>query len=451
MAISASTLSASMADSSGYGAASALLWGYKWGSAEMGTPLNLTWSIANGSSSFAAAKAYGGLSETTQWHAFSSAEQAAARQVMKAWDSVSDLRTQQVSEASSSAGDVRFALTSVDYKPGNAGHAYSPGNTASAGDIWMQYQNWHTKRTDAIKPGSSDYILLLHEAGHALGLKHPFQSDAVSGAKLAKSQDSYFHTVMSYSAKPGLGGYADFYPTTPMYLDIVAMQALYGRDTATNAGSTTYRFSGSQKYWQTIYDAGGTDTIVYSGNASCSIDLRPGKFSALSAPITFSDGSSSRATICIGPDTIIERAIGSNGNDRLTGNSAANILKGGKGNDILNGDGGSDTLVGGLGRDTFVFSKAPSKSNFDRIVDFVAKDDTIKLENAVFKGLKAGPLAANAFYVGAAAQDSSDRIVYNKATGILSYDPDGIGGKAQVDVAVLSKKPALTFADFIVI
>ena len=43
--------------------------------------------------------------------------------------------------------------------------------------------------------------------------------------------------------------------------------------------------------------------------------------------------------------------IGSDFNDSLTGNSAANVLSGGKGDDTLIGNDGNDTLIGGLGKD----------------------------------------------------------------------------------------------------
>lgn len=48
----------------------------------------------------------------------------------------------------------------------------------------------------------------------------------------------------------------------------------------------------------------------------------------------------------------VENLMGSQHDDRLTGNANANLLSGGNGNDRLNGDGGNDVLIGGDGRDT---------------------------------------------------------------------------------------------------
>ncbi|MBM6594713.1 CAP domain-containing protein [Microvirga pudoricolor] len=146
-------------------------------------------------------------------------------------------------------------------------------------------------------------------------------------------------------------------------------------------------------------------------------------------------------------DTIKGRA----GNDTLIGRGGNDKLYGQAGNDVLNGGGGSDLLVGGPGRDAFVFTAKPSASRFDTIRDFSVRDDTIRLENKVFKGLKAGKLAAEAFYKGVAAHDADDRIVYDPTTGSLSYDPDGTGAGAAVKFAQLKANLKLTASDFLVI
>jgi serralysin len=286
---------------------------------------------------------------------------------------------------------------------------------------------------------------------------------------LASKYDSYFYTVMSYSAWPGSStAEPDFYPTTPMYLDLVAIQHLYGRDKTVNAGDTTYEFFKGKKYWQTIDDAGGTDTIVYSGSSKCVIDLRPGHFNILSDSINFSNGKSSRATVMIGPDVVIEQAQGGSGSDTLIGNGADNrlngmsgndklkagsgsdVLYGGVGNDTLQGEWGKDYLRGGAGKDLFLFNSALSGA-FDRIADFSPRDDTIRLSDAIFDELKPGALSNGRFCVGSKAKDNVDRIIYDKSTGDLFYDPDGTGSDAQIKFANLISKPKLSAADFYVI
>ena len=61
------------------------------------------------------------------------------------------------------------------------------------------------------------------------------------------------------------------------------------------------------------------------------------------------------------------------------------FLVGGAGNDTLDGGAGQDSLLGGGGADTFVFSACDSSP--DSIVDFIAAEDTIQLDSAVFQGL----------------------------------------------------------------
>ena len=98
-------------------------------------------------------------------------------------------------------------------------------------------------------------------------------------------------------------------------------------------------------------------------------------------------------------------------------------------------------------------------ANRDVITDFhnVSGDnDTFQLENAIFTKIGAGVGASHVlnpafFFSGAAAHDTNDYIVYNPATGYLSYDSNGNASGGATLLAVLVNKPALTYADFVVI
>ncbi|HEU6442702.1 MAG TPA: calcium-binding protein, partial [Microvirga sp.] len=119
------------------------------------------------------------------------------------------------------------------------------------------------------------------------------------------------------------------------------------------------------------------------------------------------------------------------------------------GDDRLYGLEGNDVLFGGPGRDVFVFNTKPSLvSNLDRIVDFSVRDDTIYLDNAVFTKLAVGKLPSAAFWTGAKAHDSTDRVVYDSAKGDLYYDGDGTGTGAPVQIAKLSTGLRMTADDF---
>lgn len=145
-----------------------------------------------------------------------------------------------------------------------------------------------------------------------------------------------------------------------------------------------------------------------------------------------------------------DHIVGLAGNDVLIGLDGNDKLEGGSGNDKLYGKEGADILTGGIGKDIFVFDTALS-SGVDTITDFSSRDDTIYLENAFFIGLATGTLASSAFYVGAAAHDASDRIIYDKASGALYFDADGTGSAAAVQFAQLTAGTAVSRADFSII
>ncbi|MCG7394872.1 hypothetical protein MHY87_18385 [Microvirga sp. ACRRW] len=137
----------------------------------------------------------------------------------------------------------------------------------------------------------------------------------------------------------------------------------------------------------------------------------------------------------------------------LTGNTLANMIKGNGGANKINGGAGNDQLWGGAGRDTFVFNTTPnSRTNKDTIKDWNYRDDTIHLENKIFKKLtKTGTLKKDYFVLGSAAKDGNDFIGYNKKTGDLWYDSNGSKAGGQVVFANIGKNKAIFHTDFVVI
>lgn len=133
-------------------------------------------------------------------------------------------------------------------------------------------------------------------------------------------------------------------------------------------------------------------------------------------------------------------------NNTITGNGAANILNGGLGN---------DTLTGGAGPDTFVFNSLPNTaSNRDLITGFSSLDDIIHLDNAVFATLGAAGAIGGRFWSSATglAHDADDRIIYNTANGVLTYDSNGnVAGGSVIQFAILLGKPAINATDFLVV
>jgi hypothetical protein len=194
---------------------------------------------------------------------------------------------------------------------------------------------------------------LVHELGHAISLKHPFESSPVSNARLPAELESVSYTQMSYSEKPGRldDGGMSIYPTTPMRFDVAAAQYLYGPNSYYQAGADLYAFSDWGSYFETTWDAGGDDTMQYTGTAPGLIDLRPGHWSQLGQAIRYSAGTTNPNTVFIYDTVTIENAIGGSGSDTLIGSYSANQIFGGLGSDLLIGDAGNDLLDGGPGVD----------------------------------------------------------------------------------------------------
>lgn len=202
---------------------------------------------------------------------------------------------------------------------------------------------------------------------------------------------------------------------------------------------------------------GGLDTVSYGyATAGVSIDLR--------------NTTATQATVSSGSDFIknMENIAGSNFNDSLRGNLGANILAGSGGsdtlygyenNDLLLGGAGNDILYGGAGNDLFRFDAALSTAtvtNLDQIKDFSAADDSIQLENSIFRSLgitMTGTINSAYFKANTTglASDSNDYIIYETDTGKLFYDTNGSGAGASIQIALIGTNTALTANDFILV
>ncbi|NES87300.1 MAG: calcium-binding protein, partial [Moorea sp. SIO2B7] len=66
-------------------------------------------------------------------------------------------------------------------------------------------------------------------------------------------------------------------------------------------------------------------------------------------------------------------------------------------------------------------------------------------------GLVQGILDLGQFVLGAAALDTNDRFIYDRSSGLLSFDADGSGTLGAVQVANFSNKTALTNSDILIV
>ncbi|WP_164760147.1 calcium-binding protein, partial [Mesorhizobium sp. M5C.F.Ca.IN.020.29.1.1] len=202
-----------------------------------------------------------------------------------------------------------------------------------------------------------------------------------------------------------------------------------------------------------INGLGGADTMIgYGGNDGYYIDNAGDKVieaigggrDSVATMVSYALAAGSQVELLAARYPSATTAI------NLTGNEFAQTIKGNAGANVINGGRGADTLTGNGGNDAFVFNTALGAGNIDRITDFNKLQDKLHIDNAIFAGLSSGALTSAAFFAGAAAHDSSDRIIYNNSTGALSFDSDGIGGAVQTQFVTLSPGLSLTAAAFFV-
>ncbi|SSB98674.1 Hemolysin-type calcium-binding repeat-containing protein [Pseudomonas sp. 43mfcvi1.1] len=313
-----------------------LLVGSYWMGSSGTTPL--TYSFMTTSSLFAAD--YSDDNEYEAGYVLTSAQQNSIVSALGMWSSVANIKFTQVGESAANVGDLRFGgYQNMD--DDTAAWAYFPDETPSAGDVWIGPV---TNNPTPVK-GTYDYLVFVHEIGHALGLKHPFSQLLSNPTVLAPQFDDVRYTVMSYDAA------YSYQPTTPMLLDIAAIQSLYGANTQWQTGNNSYSWAAGQSVFETIWDAGGTDSIdAFNQLEAVRINLNEGQFSKIGQAFTdlttqadFNEG------LAIAYGAKIENAFGSANDDTLIGNALANVL---------NGRAGKDTMIGGAGNDSYVVDNA---------------------------------------------------------------------------------------------
>ncbi len=288
---------------------------------------------------------------------------------------IADFTLLAISDAGFDGADLRLAQSSL---PPTAYARYPAGG--SGGDIW--FGTAYNYRNPTL--GNYAYHTTLHEIGHAMGLKHSQEAGGPGGTAVPTDRDGLEFTVMSYRSYIGgpAGGYTYEQWSAPqsyMMLDIAALQVMYGADFTMQSGDTTYSWNpatgqmsingtgqgtpGGNRIFLTIWDGGGRDTYDLSNYAGgVTIDLSPGGWSVASTAqlALLGTGRVARGNIFNAMQhqgdarSLIEDAIGGAGNDRMTGNEAANWLRGNAGNDTLLGGAGGDTLDGGTGADSLL-------------------------------------------------------------------------------------------------
>ncbi|PTQ89028.1 nidogen-like domain-containing protein [Agitococcus lubricus] len=238
--------------------------------------------------------------------------------------------------------DFNFSVTAEPISNASA-YAFFPGDTPKRIILSADY----TPDNSGSFMSHYGYMTLIHEMGHALGLKHPHNSFGYpdDGSNvfplLDGTYDSTRYTVMSYNNTETVGD--NIFSQTYSVFDVAALQYLYGANSDYNHTNTIYQYNlDTSYYFETLWDGGGIDTVTLNTAQNTNFDIRSGAINA-------KNGS---YIISIAYDANIENLISGSGNDVLSGNELNNLIQGLDGADYIFGNEGNDTLDGGIGIDT---------------------------------------------------------------------------------------------------
>lgn len=308
-----------------------------------------------------------------------------------------------------------------------------------------------------LAPGGFSFVTLIHELGHGHGLAHPHDTGGNSSILRGVEEEGVafdyttgdfdlnqaIHTVMSYEDGWPLSPYGNAstsagfgYQTGLSAFDIAVIQDKYGVNEEFRTGDDVYVLPEANAVatfnpdgslatkatgYTTIWDAGGNDTISYTGTRNATIDLREATLRyeiGGGGWMSYTTGATPvYAGFTIANGAVIENATSGSGNDTLRGNAASNYFDSGDGDDIIYlQDGGSDVAIGRGGNDGFYFGAA---YNGDLVDGGAGNLDQIGLQGDYSAGVTLGSMTGVELVVVLAGNDAR----FGGATGTsLAYN-----------------------------
>lgn len=209
---------------------------------------------------------------------------------------------------------------SVGYRPAKFG----------GGDIILDRSTYDGA---APLPGSDNYLQILRALGAAMGLKH------------WAPQLTHNTSIMGRAT----GDHTAAQPSTFGYWDVEQLRHLYGTndENISHFGRRFQLGKSNESFFTTIARTTRGNLIdADRSTQAVVVDLRSGAESYVA------DRSQ---RYVIGRGEFIQRALGSQFNDRLTGNYEFNRISASHGDDVLAGLAGDDELLGGSGDDLYLY------------------------------------------------------------------------------------------------
>ena len=308
----------------------------------------------------------------------SDAQKSRVRDALAYYASIIDVSFQEVA----SGGDLSYG---ANVQNASAGYARYPNE----GSQVMLAKN-DASFSDGWGDGTYGWQVLLHETGHALGLKHPGNYNAGGGGTpgpyLPGNLDNRNNTIMSYHnggnmrrvvADGGQLRREQVNASTLQGLDMEALQYLYGAAQGTSARS--YAWDTDAVISQTVWNPNDGSAIDMSNQTKNNlVDLRAGRWSSIAMRDAYADTGytaaqygtlragdgrkvadilgkpsyTGRNNLFIAKGSRFTEATGGSGNDTVIANNLGNTVSGGGGDDRVFWTGGNLTVSGGDGSDT---------------------------------------------------------------------------------------------------